>query len=70
MILRLSTSVWLIAPISGAVSRYIARKRVTPAASIIQGAAVKMFSNRYVAVAARADARNIFAEFRNSALVP
>ena len=70
MDLKLSISVWFIAPISGAVSRYITSKRVMPAVSIIQAAAVKMFRNKYVAVAARADAKNIFAEFCSSALVP
>ena len=61
-------SVWLIAPISGAVSRYTAKKSIIPIASIIQAAAANMFRNRYVVVAAKADARNIFAEFRSSAL--
>ena len=61
-------SVWLIAPISGAVSRYIDKKSIAPIVSVIQAAAVKIFRNRYVVVAARADARNIFAEFCSSAL--
>jgi hypothetical protein len=44
--LRLLTSVWLIAPISGAAIRYIARKSITPVASIIQAAATKTLWNK------------------------
>ena len=69
MALRLLTSVWLIAPISGAAVKYIARKSVRPVASSTQLAAFKTLKSKYVAMAAVEDARNIFAEFRSSALV-
>jgi len=62
MALRLLTSVWLIAPISGAAVKYSTIKSTMPVASPTQSAAFKTLKNRYVAMAAIVEASNILVE--------
>jgi hypothetical protein len=48
--LKLLMSAWFMAPISGAETRYTAKKSSVPVASVNQAAALKMFIKRNVAV--------------------